>query len=185
MNRILLAAMLAGAAFTTTAIAQTAPMPPAGPAEVETRDQAMARADERFDRMDVNHDGKLTPDELRPMRPMAPPPPRADGAMPPPPPPPHGGAGPGGENRMFARLDTNGDGAIDRSEFRAQAARRFDRVDANRDGTIDAAERQAARDAMGDRIGRERGRREAPADDGAMPPPPPPSAGNPTSDARQ
>lgn len=167
MNRILLAAMLAGTAFTTAAIAQTLPPPDA--AGVETRDQAMARADERFDQLDANRDGKLTPDELRP---MAPPP--ADGAVPPSPPP---AGGPDMAGRMFSRLDANGDGVIDRAEFRAQAARRFDRLDVNHDGTIDAAERQAARDAMGDRMGRGRDRRGSPADGGAMPPPPPPPAG--------
>ncbi|MBN8807146.1 MAG: EF-hand domain-containing protein [Sphingomonas sp.] len=166
MNRTLLAALLAGATFATTAIAQTAPMPPE-PTGVETRDQAMARADARFDRLDINHDGKLTPAELAAMRRMAPPP--ADGAAPAP------SGRPDRGDRMFARLDTNGDGVVDRAEFRAQAARRFDRVDANHDGVIDAAERQAVRDAMGDRMGQRHGRRGTPADGGAMPPPPPPA----------
>ena len=178
MNRVFLAAALASASFMGIAlvgptVAQTAPAPngDANGDGVMTRDEAMAQADARFDRMDANKDGKLTPDEMRPRRPMGeagatPPPPPADGAAPPPPPSP--GAGGRGE-RMFARLDTNGDGVIDREEFRAQAAQRFDRMDTNKDGKIDAAERQAARDAMGQM----RGRR---GDGGDMPPPPAPAS---------
>ena len=173
MNRFFLAAALASAGFTIALVgptaAQTAPAPK-GDADgdgVTTRDEAMAQADARFDRMDANKDGKLTADEMRPRAPMADagagasPPPPADAAAPPP-------AAAGRGERMFARLDANGDGAIDRNEFRAQAARRFDRLDANKDGKIDAAERQAARDAMEQM----RGRR---GNGGDMPPPPPPA----------
>jgi hypothetical protein len=158
MNRVFLAAALASASFMAVALvgptsAQTAPSA-RGDADgdgVLTRDEAMAQADARFDRMDTNKDGKLTPDEMHPRRPMGaadttpPPPPPADGASPPPP-----AAGPGGRGfggRMFARLDTNSDGVIDREEYRALAAQRFDRMDTNKDGKIDAAERQAARAA--------------------------------------
>ncbi len=181
MNRVFLAAALASASFIGVALvgptaAQTAPAPK-GDADgdgVITRDEAMAQADARFDRLDTNKDGKLTPDELRPRGRMdgagmapPPPPPPADGAAPPPPPPGPGMAGRGFGERMFARLDTNGDGVVDREEFRAQAARRFDRMDTNKDGKIDATERQAARDAMGQM----RGRR---GNGGDTPPPPPP-----------
>lgn len=169
MNRTAHAAILATAGFIAAAAsplsAQTAPAPApapmAAPDRTITRDEAMAAADARFDRMDVNKDGKLDATEMTPRRQPAmaagamPPP--ADGAAPPPPPP-------GG--RMLARLDTNGDGVVDRAEFRAQAARRFDRMDANKDGKIDPAERQAARDAMGMRGGR------GPGAGGDMPPPP-------------
>jgi len=178
MNRVFLAAALASASFMGIALvgptaAQTTPAPKGDTNGdgVMTRDEAMAQADARFDRMDANKDGKLTADEMRPRRPMggpdaaSPPPPPADGSTPP------TGAGGRGE-RMFARLDTNGDGAIDREEFRAQAAQRFDRMDTNKDGKIDAAERQAARDAMGQM----RGRR---GNGGDMPPPPPAPADKP------
>lgn len=177
MQRVFLAAALASASFMAIALvgptaAQTAPAAKgdANGDGVLSRDEAMAQADARFDRMDANKDGKLTADEMRPRRPMGesgatPPPPPADGAAPPPPPPP--GAGGRGE-RMFARLDTNSDGVIDREEYRAQAAQRFDRMDTNKDGKIDAAERQAARDAMEQM----RGRR---GNGGDMPPPPPPA----------
>jgi len=182
MNRVFLAAALASASFMGIALvgptaAQTAPAPrgDANGDGVLTRDEAMAQADARFDRMDANKDGKLTPDEMRPHGRMGgpgtpPPPPPADGAAPPPPPPPGGPAmgGHGFGERMFARLDTNSDGVIDRNEFRAQAAQRFDRMDTNKDGKIDAAERQAAHDAMEQM----RGRR---GPGGDTPPPPPPA----------
>ncbi|MDB5681880.1 MAG: hypothetical protein JWO16_1685 [Sphingomonas bacterium] len=165
MNRTVLAAILATAGFAAVATgplaAQTAP--PDNPDRTQTRDEALAQADRRFDQMDANKDGKLDSTEMTARRqpPMAsgaiPPPPPADGAAPPP--PARGG-------RMMARLDTNGDGMIDRNEFRAQAERRFDRIDANKDGKIDPAERQAARDAMGMRGDR------GPGAGGDMPPPP-------------
>jgi hypothetical protein len=183
MNRVFLAAALASASFMAVALvgptaAQTAPgaRGDANGDGVLSRDEAMAQADARFDRLDVNKDGKLTPDEMQPRRPMsgtapaASAPPPADGASPPPPPPGPRGRGFGG--RMFARLDTNGDGVIDREEYRAQAAQRFDRMDTNKDGKVDAAERQAARDAMEQM----RGRR---GNGGDAPPPPPASTDKP------
>jgi len=182
MNRVFLAAALASASFMAVALvastaAQTAPAA-RGDADgdgVVSRDEAMARADARFDRLDANKDGKLTPDEMQARRlmggaePAASAPPPADGASPPPSPPGPGGRGFGG--RMFARLDTNGDGVIDRDEYRAQAAQRFDRMDTNKDGKVDASERQAAREAMEQMRGRRSG--------GDMPPPPPASADKP------
>jgi len=174
MNRIVLAAILASSGFAAAAAAQTAPSPKDNPERVMTRDDAMAQADRRFDKMDANKDGRIDASEIAAMRPAGPPPgamPAADGAAPPPP-------RPGG--RLLARLDTNGDGAIDRAEFRAQAAQRFDRVDANKDGRIDADERQAARDAMG-----MRGGRRGPGASDDMPPPPPPPADAPKPDAGQ
>jgi hypothetical protein len=171
MNRITLAAILATSGFAAVATAQTAAAPQDSPDRVVTRDDAMAQADRRFDRMDANKDGKLDPTELIARRQPA----MAPGAMPPP--PPADGAGPPPPRAgMMARLDVNSDGAVDRAEFRTQAARRFDRVDANKDGKIDAAERQAARDAMGMRGGR------GPGGDG---PPPPPPADAPKPDAGQ
>ncbi len=175
MNRFIVAATFAVAGFGIVAasplVAQTSPAPQDKADRTITREEALAQADQRFDRMDVNKDGKLDAAELAPRRRPAmaadnsmPPPPPADGAAPPPP--------PGG--RMMARLDTNGDGFVDRAEYRAQAMRRFDRMDANKDGKIDPAERQAARDAMRMRGGRE------PGADGNMPPPadaPKPDAG--------
>jgi Ca2+-binding EF-hand superfamily protein len=75
---------------------------------------------------------------------------------------------------MFARMDANGDGVVDREEFRAVALRRFDTMDANKDGKIDAAEREAARDAMSNRMGPRGQRGGTPGGD--TPPPPSPAA---------
>lgn len=52
-----------------------------------------------------------------------------------------------GPQQRMARLDTNGDGAIDRSEAAAvpRLAERFDKLDRNGDGRIDASERPARR----------------------------------------
>ncbi|MES2095873.1 MAG: hypothetical protein V4459_03870 [Pseudomonadota bacterium] len=172
MNRAIFATALAATSFfALAATAQTGPAPQADPTRVETRDEALAKADARFDRMDANKDGKLSPDEMRP----TPPPPPADGAAPPPPP-----GGPGMGERMFARMDANGDGFVDRTEARAMAERRFDRIDANKDGKIDQSERDAARDAMADRMGQMRGKR-GPGAGGPPPSPPPPPAPGPNA----
>lgn len=48
---------------------------------------------------------------------------------------------------MMKKADTNGDGAVSRTEFDAASAMRFTRMDANRDGKIDAADRAARRAA--------------------------------------
>lgn len=162
MYRAILAAVLATTCFgAVAATAQTAPRPRSDSDRVIPRADALAEADRRFDRMDVNKDGKLTPEEMRQGR--------GPGA-------PGSSASPEAINAMaarrFAQLDTNGDGVVDREEFRAQAARRFDMIDTNKDGVIDAAERQAARAAMGDRMGAMRGRR-ADGVGGDMPPPAP------------
>ncbi len=74
---------------------------------------------EHFDRLDANRDGRISAEE-RPQRGR------------------HGGKG-----ARMAGLDTNKDGAIDRSEA-AKAPKlleHFDRLDANKDGRISAEER--------------------------------------------
>jgi hypothetical protein len=118
---------------------------------VITRAEAIAESDARFDRMDVNHDGKITKDER---------------------PEPRGGRGGGFGGRMMERMDANGDGAISKDEQRAQALQRFDRLDANHDGKIDQAERDAARERMMQFMGRG-------GPDGPLPPPPADAPGTP------
>lgn len=44
-----------------------------------------------------------------------------------------------------AKADTNGDGALSRAEFVAQAQARFDRLDADRNGQVTREERRTAR----------------------------------------
>ena len=61
-----------------------------------TRQQVIQRADERFARLDVNHDGRATPDEARQAAEQR----RAEFAA-----------------RMFDRMDANHDGSVTRAEF--------------------------------------------------------------------
>lgn len=145
-----------------------------GPAADMTRDQAVARADARFARLDANRDGRVTTDEARQAR-----------------------AGRRAERQAarFDRLDTNNDGSLSRAEFdargagrgasrgerrerrggigsdgrggqrmamrmfggdgvatrdefRALALQRFERLDANRDGTVTSTERGEVRERM-------------------------------------
>jgi hypothetical protein len=49
-------------------------------------------------------------------------------------------ASPNGFEAWFARVDTNHDGKIDRTEFRADAAAFFKRIDTNGDGVVDGFE---------------------------------------------
>lgn len=52
-----------------------------------------------------------------------------------------------GKGGWQAKLDANGDGLISREEFAAPMLRRFDRMDANNDGIVTPEERAAARAA--------------------------------------
>jgi len=60
------------------------------------------------------------------------------------------GGGGGGHDpaQAFARLDTNGDGFIDKAEIDAASAERFKRMDTNGDGILSADERAAMRGGM-------------------------------------
>jgi hypothetical protein len=173
MNKTITLSLVGAALLATTgvAVAQGGQDGRRGPAADVTRDQAVARADARFARLDVNRDGSVTAEEARQARQVN-----------------------RGERRgqMFDRLDSNrdgsisreefnqrsaergggsregrgmrsggqdrrggaeargagmfgGDGVVTREEFRADALQRFERLDLNRDGTITAAERQDAR----------------------------------------
>jgi Ca2+-binding EF-hand superfamily protein len=168
MNRAILAVALASAGFFSAVAVQPLLAQQTADAPAETRADALARADARFDQMDTNKDGKLSPDEVAASRGPGRrgPAPASDSA------PPAGAPNGGPGSRMFARMDANGDGVIDREEYREIAARRFDMMDTNKDGKIDAAERDAARDAMGNRMGR--GQRGG-TPGGDMPPPPAPN----------
>lgn len=60
--------------------------------------------------------------------------------------------------RIFARMDANGDGVIDRADRAARQADRFAKMDLDGDGEVSRAEMQSAREA---RLERRQERREA------------------------
>lgn len=85
------------------------------------------RLAERFDQLDTNKDGNLSPEEIRAGR--------------------GPGRGPGfGGGDPMARLDVNGDGLVDRSEAAGhpRLEQYFDEIDANKDGTLSREELLAA-----------------------------------------
>ena len=71
-----------------------------------TRQQVIERADQRFDRLDVNNDGRATAEEARQAHQQR----RAERA-----------------GRMFERLDLNNDGNVTRAEFDQARAQRAER----------------------------------------------------------
>ncbi|MEH3039849.1 MAG: EF-hand domain-containing protein [Sphingomonas paucimobilis] len=138
MRSLIAAASLAGIALPAIVTAQTPPPPAPRPMAdgVLTREEALARADRRFDALDTDRDGTISAAEraAMPQRPRG----TADGATPMP--------GRHMGDRMLERADADRNGVITREEFRAVAARAFDRQDANYDGRVDAAERKQWRD---------------------------------------
>jgi len=113
-----------------------------------SRAEWMANAEAQFARMDLDHDGFITADELSDYRaPFRPRPPRhkpggfsGDGG-----PPPRGGA-PAHKNTSIAdpvmSADTNLDFQVSRDEFRQQAASLFDQLDHDQSGRLELAEVQ-------------------------------------------
>ncbi|MFD1036430.1 EF-hand domain-containing protein [Sphingomonas hankookensis] len=151
MRSLIAAASLAGIALPGVVSAQTqAPAPKPMADGVLTREEALARADKRFDKLDTDRDGKISAAERSAM--TARPPQGDDDAM-----PGRGGRGGrgGGGGRMLERADTNRDGVVTRDEYRAVASAMFDRQDANKDGRIDAAERQQWREQRMNRRGQQ------------------------------
>jgi len=151
MRPLIAAALLAGIALPAIVTAQTPPPAPRPMADgVLTREEAIARADRRFDALDSDHDGTISAAEraAMPQRPRG----TADGSTPMPgrPMPGH----PMGD-RMLERADADKNGVITREELRAVAARAFDRQDANHDGRVDAAEREQWREQRMSRRGGE------------------------------
>jgi Ca2+-binding EF-hand superfamily protein len=170
MHPMIKLSFLAGTALLAATGVAFAQPGPAGDRNADvTRQQVIERVDQRFARLDVDRDGRVTPDEARQAHEQR----RAERA-----------------GRLFERLDSNNDGSISRAEFdqhraqraerrgehgmrgpgrgmrghrmamrmfgeqgfvtaeqmRERALARFDRLDSNRDGTVTAAEREQARE---------------------------------------
>jgi Ca2+-binding EF-hand superfamily protein len=151
-----------------------------------TRDEYRAEANARFDRLDTNHDGFIDQNEMAAMR-------HGGGGM--------GGGGMGGPGGMppsgpaaagegdpakhhhkslIERADTNHDGRVSREEYRALADARFDKIDTNHDGFIDQAEIDVAREKMKQHFRHRHDNQQGAP--GAMPPPGP---GAPSPDTGQ
>lgn len=131
--RLALGLAIAGAA--TLTFAQATPPAPGKPAPRHAKidgngDGVIDRSEAakapkfagQFDKLDTDKDGRITADE-RPQRGMR--------------------DGKGGRGGQMPKIDTNGDGIIDRSEAAAnpRMAQHFDTLDANKDGRITAEER--------------------------------------------
>jgi hypothetical protein len=109
-----------GAIALVGGIAVAQPGPQRDPATPLTRVDAVARADARFDQLDVDKDGKLTPQD-RAVRSKA----RADS--------------------MFAAFDADGNGQISRAEFDASREKRMERRQARGERGKPGMERMAHR----------------------------------------
>jgi len=113
---------------------------------------------ERFDFHDANGDGQLTPDELRPTGPGGGFRPRQGGGA-----GGLRGPGPGGPNgarnlvERIMGLDRDGDGKLAKEELPDRLQRAFERIDTNGDGAIDRAEVEAVAERFAGRGDRERG----------------------------
>jgi Spy/CpxP family protein refolding chaperone len=99
----------------------------------QTRDQAKQRADMMFQRLDLNHDGTVTRDEVDKVLAMM-----------------SSGDDSGRADRMERMIDRLFGNAksVTQAQFEAQALARFDAMDLNHDGVVTAAERQQAMAAM-------------------------------------
>ncbi len=120
MNKIIIA--LTGAALALTGAAVSAQAPQQGGQHMRPANQgeAIAHADQRFQMLDTNRDGRLTQAELKEGKRK----PGAKAGM-------HQRGGRDGKQRgqdrgsQFERLDTNRDGVVTQAEYRAHAAERF------------------------------------------------------------
>jgi hypothetical protein len=125
MKRLLAVIALGATILSTQAIAQDEPGGPGGPMLQDmTREQAKQRADQMFQRFDLNHDGVVTRDEVQ----------QALSQF---------GGGKRAE-RMIDRMFGNAQ-SLTVQQAEAEALARFDRDDLNHDGVVTGAERQQER----------------------------------------
>jgi len=110
-----------------------------------SKDELGAGLQRLFTEADANKDGRVTKDELAAMRGKR----GGDGQH------PRQHADRDGHGKhgggFFAHLDANGDGAVDAAELKQAANTRFDRLDANHDGVVDKSELAAGRGRFGGR----------------------------------
>lgn len=132
-----------------------------------------AQAGQAFDNQDANHDGALSRDEFMAAHQHGPAAGGPDGRG--------GGRSDGhkgdhgkrgGGMMMMKMADTNNDGAVSKDEFLAAHGKHFAMMDANHDGQLTKAERQAARAKMGGMGGMRHGGPRGGAPMGDLPPPP-------------
>jgi len=122
MKKLLAGIALGAAIISTSAIAQEG----AGPMQQDmTRAQAQQRADQMFQRFDVNHTGVITRAQAEQMAAQ------------------FGGRGERMVDRLFGTAQS-----LTLQQFEAQQLARFDAMDLNHDGTVTAAEREQARQQM-------------------------------------
>lgn len=129
MKTILISSALIAGLATATASAQ-----PGRGEPPRTRDEAIERAVERFERADKDNDGYISEDEV-------------------------GGKGRRGKmmKRMFAMQDANEDGLVSLEEVQDHALERFDSVDSNGDGELSDEEIEAAESEMREKRQQRRG----------------------------
>jgi len=122
MKKLLAGIALGAAIISTSAIAQEG----GGPMQQDmTRAQAQQRADQMFQRFDVNHTGTITRAQAEQMAAQ------------------FGGRGERMVDRLFGTAQS-----LTLQQFEAQQLARFDAMDLNHDGTVTAAEREQARQQM-------------------------------------
>ncbi len=133
MKTTLTTAALTSALVLLGAAHAQAPAPVEGPI---TKEDMLADATMHFEKADINGDGVLSEGEMATAAAEKHP----EGA-------PRRGRGNAKQaaSAMFARQDSNNDGAISLEESLAHAEARFDRVDADGDGVLTEEERAAAR----------------------------------------
>jgi Ca2+-binding EF-hand superfamily protein len=135
MKKLICAIAVIAAAAAAPALAQPAQTPSEQPDL--TRNQALERADQLFDRFDLNHDGIVTRKEAQSLgrrllmqraatgRDVAP--------------------GIGGHTLRFLEHTFAGMQSVTKRQFEEAMLAHFDQMDVNRDGVLTAAEREAGR----------------------------------------
>jgi Ca2+-binding EF-hand superfamily protein len=148
MRKQMAAALFKSGILTAAILATTSPGWAQAPSGTSSGPISVAdlqrRAMDRFNRLDINRDGKLTQEELSAGRPAggsAAPSSAAPGG------PPQAGGG-GLMRGLMQSADTNQDGVITSAEFTAAINARLQQMDANHDGQISSDEMQAARSAQ-------------------------------------